>query len=96
MLTLSKSILLGRSHAGYVLVFERSRTGWAVHAPDVLGCFATSRTLTGSRIMMEAALKMHLRAIRQDGVVVPRPRPLAELRRKRLVPVALTSNVRTA
>jgi predicted RNase H-like HicB family nuclease len=96
MLTLSKSILLGRSRAGYVLIFEHSRTGWTVHAPDVLGCFATSRTLRGSRIMMEAALTMHLRAIRRDGFIIPRPRSLAELRRERLVPVALTSNVRAA
>jgi hypothetical protein len=46
--------------------------------------------------MMEAALTMHLRAIRRDGFIIPRPRSLAELRRERLVPVALTSNVRAA
>jgi hypothetical protein len=38
MLTLSKSILLGRSRAGYVLIFERSRTGWTVHMPQT--CWA--------------------------------------------------------
>jgi predicted RNase H-like HicB family nuclease len=81
-------VTISKSRAGYILVFERSRTGYAAYAPDVPGCVSTGRTLAKTKRNMEAALTLHLRATRKAWLPVQRPRSLAELRRKRLVPVA--------
>lgn len=78
-------VTLGNSRAGYVLVFERTRTGYSVYAPDVPGCISTGRTLDACARNMEQALKMHLRLTRAQGFRVTRPRSLAELRRRRLL-----------
>lgn len=73
---------VGRSRAGYILIFERSRTGYSVYAPDIPGCISSGRTRGQTAQRMEEALMGHLRGIRADGLRVQRPRSRAELRRK--------------
>ncbi len=61
-------MILGKSRAGYVLVFERTRTGYSAHIPDVLGCIATGRTLEGTERLLESGVRMHFRALLKDGL----------------------------
>ena len=78
-------MILDKSRTGYVVVFERTRTGYSAYVPDLPGCAAAGRTLDQTKRLMETALRFHLRGTREDGLHVQRPRSLAELRRKRLV-----------
>ena len=74
-----------KSRAGYVIVFEKARYNWAAYPPDLPGCITTGRTLEKTKKFMQEAITLHLKGIRKDRQRVPRPRSLAELRRKRLV-----------
>lgn len=57
----------------FVVLFEKSSTGYGAHAPDLPGCVATGRTLEETRTRMAKALEMHLAAMREDGDEIPEP-----------------------
>jgi predicted RNase H-like HicB family nuclease len=71
---------------GYIIVIEKSRTGYGAYPPDLPGCGATGRTIEQTKRLLEEAILLHTRGLREDGLRVPRPRSLETLRRKRLVP----------
>lgn len=75
----------GRSREGYLMAFERSRTGYSAYSPEVPGCIASARTLHETETLMRRAITFHLRGMRGEGERVQRPRSFVELRRKRLV-----------
>lgn len=78
-------MIVETSLAGYVMVFEKSRTGYSAHVPDLPGCVAAGHTLEQTQKLMREAIASHRQGMRQAGQRVPRPRSLAELRRKGLV-----------
>ncbi len=54
----------------YLIVLEKSDTGFSAYSPDVWGCVATGETLEQTRENMRSALMLHLR----DMESVPLPR----------------------
>lgn len=78
-------MILDKSRAGYILVIERTRTGFSAYVPDLPGCIATGRTLDQTKKLMDGAIVLHVRGTRADELRVQRPRSLAELRRRRLL-----------
>jgi predicted RNase H-like HicB family nuclease len=79
------AMIVDKSRAGYVIVFEKARYNWSAFVPDLPGCITTGRTLEKTKNFMEEAITLHQRGMRQDRIRVPRPRSLETLRRKRLV-----------
>jgi predicted RNase H-like HicB family nuclease len=57
----------------YLVLFEKSSTGYGAYAPDLPGCVATGRTLQETRGRMTKAVEMHLSAMREDGDEIPEP-----------------------
>jgi predicted RNase H-like HicB family nuclease len=57
----------------YLVLFEKSSTGYGAYAPDLPGCVATGRTLRETRDRMTKAVEMHLSAMREDGDEIPQP-----------------------
>lgn len=57
----------------YLVLFEKSSTGYGAYAPDLPGCIATGRTLQETRDRMAKAVEMHLSAMREDGDEIPQP-----------------------
>ena len=57
----------------YLVLFEKSSTGYGAYAPDLPGCVATGRTLKETRDRMAKAVEMHLSAMREDGDEIPQP-----------------------
>jgi predicted RNase H-like HicB family nuclease len=57
----------------YVVLFEKSSTGYGSYAPDLPGCVATGRTLRETRSRMAKAIEMHLAAMHEDGDEIPEP-----------------------
>jgi predicted RNase H-like HicB family nuclease len=78
---------VNKSRGGYIIVLERSRTGYSAYVPDLPGCVTTGRTLKLTKRLMEEAIVFHSQGMRKDGQRVPRPRSLETLRKERLVPV---------
>jgi predicted RNase H-like HicB family nuclease len=58
----------------YLIVIEKSETGFSSYSPDVLGCIATGKTLDQTIANMKAALAFHLRGLLEDGEEIPKPR----------------------
>jgi len=57
----------------FLVLFEKSTTGYGAYAPDLPGCVATGRTLDETRGRMAKAMEMHLSAMREDGDPIPEP-----------------------
>ena len=62
----------------YAVIFEKTRTGFGAHAPDLPGCIATGRTLAITRKRMREAMAMHLEGMKEDGLRIPKPTVVAE------------------
>jgi predicted RNase H-like HicB family nuclease len=54
----------------YLIVLEKSETGFSAYSPDVLGCVATGETLEETTESMGSALAWHL----ADVDELPKPR----------------------
>ena len=61
----------------YLIVVEKSETGYSAYSPDVLGCIATGKTIEKTIANMKAALTLHLRGMVEDGDILPKPRGVA-------------------
>ena len=54
----------------YLIVLEKSETGFSAYSPDILGCIATGQTLEETTETMRSALVEHL----ADQASIPQPR----------------------
>ena len=62
----------------YAVIFEKTRTGYSAHAPDLPGCVAAGPTLAATRKLMREAIALHLAGMKEDGIPAPRPTVVAE------------------
>ncbi|MEI6330236.1 MAG: type II toxin-antitoxin system HicB family antitoxin [Pseudanabaena sp. ELA645] len=58
----------------YLIVLEKSSTGFSAYSPDVCGCITTGETLEETRSNMQSALSFHIQAITNDEETIPQPR----------------------
>ena len=58
----------------YLIVIEKSKTGFSAYSPDLPGCVATGSTKTRAEKAMREAIKFHLEGLRAKGRKVPAPR----------------------
>jgi len=54
----------------YLIVLEKSDTGFSAYSPDVMGCIATGETLEETTQMMRSSLALHLADV--DELPLPR------------------------
>jgi predicted RNase H-like HicB family nuclease len=54
----------------YLIVLEKSETGFSAYSPDVVGCIATGASLEETTEQMRSALALHLANIED----LPKPR----------------------
>lgn len=57
----------------YLVVIEKSRTGFSAYSPDLPGCVATGRTRKIAERNMREAIEFHLEGLREEGTRRPRP-----------------------
>ena len=57
----------------YLVVVEKTQTGFSAFCPDLPGCVATGRTKEEVEQTMQEAIAFHLDGLKEDGVVVPLP-----------------------
>jgi len=63
----------------YLVVYERTKTGFSAYAPDLPGCVATGRTRSECEHNMAGAVQMHLEGMREDGERLPVSSAYAEV-----------------
>ena len=58
----------------YLIVIERTATGYSAYSPDLPGCVATGNTREELEREMKDAIAFHLDGLRAEGLAVPQPR----------------------
>ena len=56
------------------VMIRKSRTGFSADAPDVPGCIAAAKTVSGTRRLMAKALELHLEMMTESGEKLPKTR----------------------
>jgi predicted RNase H-like HicB family nuclease len=63
----------------YVVVYEKSGTGWAAYVPDLPGVVTTGRSREEVRSLIQEAVEFHLDGLREDQLPIPEPSAEAEV-----------------
>jgi predicted RNase H-like HicB family nuclease len=63
----------------YVVIYEKSRTGWAAYVPDLPGVVTTGPTREEVRSLIQEAIEFHLDGLREDKLPIPEPSAEAEV-----------------
>lgn len=62
----------------FMIVIERTDTGYSAYSPDLPGCVATGETKEETEQNMYNAIEMHIEGLREDGLPIPKPSTFAE------------------
>ena len=57
----------------YLIVIEKSDTGYSAYSPDLPGCVSTGVTRHEVETKMKEAIEFHLDGMRQERYSVPEP-----------------------
>lgn len=57
----------------YMIVVERTKTGYSAYSPDLPGCISTGHIREEIAENMREAIKFHIEGLRLDGLPVPEP-----------------------
>ncbi len=58
----------------YLIVVEKTGTGYSAYSPDLDGCVATGRTREEVEREMQGVITFHLEGMAQSGEPIPEPR----------------------
>jgi predicted RNase H-like HicB family nuclease len=62
----------------YLVIYEKTATGYSAYPPDLPGCGAAGKTLEETKRVIHEAIEMHLAGLREDGEPIPDPTTLAD------------------
>ena len=57
----------------YVVVFEKTRSGWSAYAPDLPGLGVAGETFAETERVIHDGLEFHIEALREDRLRIPEP-----------------------
>jgi predicted RNase H-like HicB family nuclease len=61
----------------YLVIYEKGPASWGAYVPDLPGSVAAGKTQEEIREVIEGAIELHLRGMREDGEPIPKPTPVA-------------------
>ena len=56
----------------YLIVIEKTKTGYSSYSPDLPGCIAAARTKKTLEKRMKEAIQFHLEGLIEEGEKIPR------------------------
>ena len=57
----------------YLIVIEKSKTGYSAYSPDLPGCVSTGNTIEETERNMREAISFHLEGLKEEGYEIPKP-----------------------
>jgi predicted RNase H-like HicB family nuclease len=57
----------------YLIVIEKTETGFSSYSPDLLGCVSTGATRSEVEANMREAIEFHLEGMQEEGYPIPHP-----------------------
>jgi len=62
----------------FLIVFEKTKTGYSAYSPDLPGCIATGKTREETEKNMYSAIEMHVEGLIEDDLPIPKPNASSE------------------
>jgi predicted RNase H-like HicB family nuclease len=62
----------------YVVIFEKTKTGYSAYVPDLPGCIGTGKTKAMTEKNIYEAIQFHLEGLQEEGLPIPKPLSEAE------------------
>lgn len=62
----------------YLIIYEKSQTGWGAYAPDLPGLGIAAETLDEAKELIRGAIEFHLEGMRANGEEIPSPAAVTE------------------
>jgi predicted RNase H-like HicB family nuclease len=63
----------------YTIIIEKAGNNYCAYAPDLPGCIATGAIVQETKRVMQEAVELHLRGMREDGDPIPEPTTVVEV-----------------
>lgn len=57
----------------YLIVIEKTETGYSAYSPDLPGCVSTGKTREELEQNMREAIEFHLDGLKVEGLEIPQP-----------------------
>ncbi|MFT5395235.1 MAG: putative RNase H-like HicB family nuclease [Gammaproteobacteria bacterium] len=57
----------------YLIIIEKSETGYSAYSPDLPGCVSTGSTHEDTEQNMREAISFHIDGLKQEGYAIPKP-----------------------
>ena len=57
----------------YLIVIEKSETGYSAYSPDLPGCVSSGSTPEETEKNMHEAIKFHIDGLKEEGYEIPTP-----------------------
>ena len=57
----------------YLIVIEKTGTGFSAYSPDLTGCVSTGITRTEVESNIKEAIEFHLYGMKEEGYPIPEP-----------------------
>ena len=62
----------------YLVIYEKSSTGYSAYVPDLPGCISTGATREETQKNIYEAIELHLEVMAEEGLTVPESSSEAE------------------
>lgn len=62
----------------YLVVYEKSQTGWGGYVPDLPGLGVAGKTLEEAKQLIREAIDFHIEGMKLHGEAVPEPSVITE------------------
>lgn len=56
----------------YIVIFEKTETGYSVYVPDLPGCIATGKTKNVAENNIYEAIRFHLEGLKLENLTIPK------------------------
>lgn len=57
----------------YLIILEKTATGYSAYSPDLPGCVTTGKTEAETVVNMKEAMEFHIEGLRIEGLPIPEP-----------------------
>ncbi|WPP53565.1 type II toxin-antitoxin system HicB family antitoxin [Catalinimonas niigatensis] len=55
----------------YLVILEKTGTGYSAHVPDLPGCITVGETKEETMKHMQKAIQLHIEGMKEDGLDIP-------------------------
>ena len=61
----------------YLIILEKTSTGYSAYSPDLPGCIAAGDSAEETEANMREAIQFHIEGMREEGLSIPIPQSRA-------------------